>query len=844
VTRSKLLRCLRLAVLGGGFFFLALLGLAVTAVEAASYVVDLPPELAQREQSLRLLDRHGELLREVRSGREARSRWQSLDGMSPHVVAATLAAEDRRFWDHGGVDAIAAGRAIVQDVLSAEVVSGASTLTMQLARILRGGGRTWANKFIEAALARKIERTLDKRRILEEYLNRAPYGNDIVGIEAAAWGYFRKSARDLSLGEAATLAALPRSPKLYDPYKHRDNLRARRDRILDRMLRSGSITQAGLRRAAAEPLDIHPPLRRFEAPHFVQWVLSERASLSSPAPNPTPNPTPTPASDSGTVVTTLDLELQRRVETLVERTVRELEPRGGRDAAVIVLDNRTGEVLAYVGSADYFDPEAGQVDGVRARRQPGSALKPLTYALAFSSGYSPASLLPDIPARYPTGEGEWYAPRNYDNRFHGPVRAREALANSYNVPAVYLASLFTPEKLLETYHAFGLTMLDQPAGYYGVAITLGDGEVTLLALANAYATLARDGILLPVRAVREGAGEGSSSFVVRSSSPESRIPNPESWVLPSPVAWLVTDVLADRRARLAAFGEGNVLELPFRVAAKTGTSKNYRDNWTMGYTRELTVGVWVGNFSGEPMGSVSGITGAGPLFRDVMLAAMEGRPDEEWPEPTGLQRVRICALSGELAGSDCPLTLDEYVPQAALARQPLGTCRYHRRLAIDTRNGLLAGPGCPPESVEQRVFESYPGGFLAWAHDARRPLAPTADSPLCPGSPTSSPSPSPNPSPLGGSTTTTTTQKVTLVYPPDGARFSLDPDVPPQLQTIALQARVADGTTADRVEFLVDGRTIGAAPAPFRRIWKLEPGRHEVTVRLGTASDVATIDVR
>jgi penicillin-binding protein 1C len=287
-----------------------------------------------------------------------------------------------------------------------------------------------------------------------------------------------------------------------------------------------------------------------------------------------------------------------------------------------------------------------------------------------------------------------------------------------------------------------------------------------------------------------------------------------------------------------------VLELPFRVAAKTGTSKNYRDNWTVGYTRELTVGVWVGNFSGEPMGSVSGITGAGPLFRDVMLAAMEGRPDEEWPEPTGLQRIRICALSGEIAGPDCPHALDEYLPQATLAHQPLGTCRYHRRLAVDTRNGLLAGPGCPPESVERRLFESYPGGFMAWAHDAHRPLAPTGDSPLCPGGITTSPTPSLDDGSTTTTTTTTTTPRVTLVYPPDGARFSLDPDVPPQLQTIALQARVADGATADSVEFLVDGRTIGTCAAPFREVWKLEIGRHEILVRLGAATDVATIEVR
>jgi penicillin-binding protein 1C len=768
--RARLKRVLR-AALG------ALLAPVLWLVVAAA-LTPLPEELADGSygHSVVFTDRSGAVLREIRADDAARARWVPLDQMGPHLPGALLAAEDRRFREHPGVDVLAILRAAATSARAGHVVSGASTLTMQLARVVRPHPRTLLGKLGEMALALRIERSLDKDRVLEEYANRAPFGPSVRGVGAAARLYFDKPVADLSLAEAASLAALPRGPSLYDPRRHADRLLRRRDRILDRMLAAGAIDAQAHDRALAEPLTLAEPRGSFGAPHLVQALWD--GSLSG-------HPLPAQATR---VETTLDRDVQRAAETALASALAPLGARHVGQGAVLVVDNVSGDVLAYVGSADFHGAKEGQNDGVRALRQPGSTLKPFVYGAALEAGLVDAATpLADVPLSVPGDAGTW-APQNYDRRFHGPVRVREALANSLNVPAVVVLRQVGLDAALARLHELGFASLSREARVYGDGLVLGDGEVTLLELARAYAAVARGGTLPTLRFTKEDAAAPGGPRVLRQD-----------------VAELLADVLSDRHARIASFGEGSVLELPFPVAAKTGTSKGFRDNWTVGFTREVTVAVWVGNFDGTPMQQVSGIAGAGPVFRAVMMAAMRGRA----PAPLGvakggaLVRTHVCALSGGRPTDACPHAVLEWLPMDAAGARV--ACTMHERVPVDRRTGLRAGPGCAAFSVELRPYERFEGPLAAWAHATARPLAPTAWSPACPG--TASPG------------------ELRIGYPASGERFLLDPKLPRDVQVLGVRV---DGPVATPVSLRVDGRIVGRAALPNTVSWRLEPGEHEL----------------
>jgi penicillin-binding protein 1C len=759
------------------------------ALVVAACCLPLPPALsaATPRTQILVLDRDGLLLREVSIGNGAAEGPVTLDEVSPWVVPALLAAEDGRFFQHPGVDPLALGRALAQAALERRVVSGASTLTQQLARTLVPRPRTPLGKLREMALALRIEASLSKRRILEEYLSRVEFGPGVVGIAAASRSYFGKSARELDLSEAAALVSLPRGPTLYDPRRRPQLLERRRLRVLSRLEALKVGTPSEIARAELTPMRFARAVHASGAEHLSFALAARYAGQGN--------------ERARAVRTTLHADLQREAERIAEAALPALDRHGGDAISLVALDNESGEVLAYVGSPSYFDDgRHGANDGVVARRQPGSTLKPFVYATAMAElGYGPATLLPDLPRDYVVAGGT-FAPRNYDQRFRGPVLLRQALGSSLNMPALEVAERVGPARLLDTLRRFGFSSLEREAEHYGVGLALGDGEVTLLELVTAYAALARGGELVPPRLVLSRTLAGG----------EERTPQPRARrVLRPELAALLGDLLSDDAARAAGFGRDSVLNLPFPVAAKTGTSKGYRDNWAVGYTREVTVGVWVGNFDGSPLRDASGITAAGPAFHDLMLGAMWGRTPAPLFDVGLLSEVEVCSVSGSLPAEACSHRRRE---RFARGHEPSAGCEVHVRAHVDAE-GREQAARC---GGTERVLERYPVEYLPWAERAGRPLAGRRLSPNCP--------------------PPATTVESRLTFPREGQRFAIDPDGPPR-QEIVLTA----ASTAARLRFVVDGRPSPELAPPFRWAWALAPGRHLVEVE---ADGVRTQSVR
>ena len=694
--------------------------------------------------SMTVRDRHGIVLRTTRAVDGSRRRWVALSDIDPQVVQAFVAVEDRRFFEHHGVDGRAVGRALVSAIREGRVVSGASTITMQLARMLTGAGRSWPGKVAQVAWAWRLEAHMGKQAILEQYLNRVSLGQGAVGVDAASALYFGGGAGTVGLAHAALLAGVAHAPARDDPFAAPARARARRAYALARVRAAGYATGADIERASLEPLVARGAAAAFLAPHFTSHVLNVMGE------------------DAGEtdIVTSLDLGLQTELEAEVRATVVALRTRGVRQAAVVVLDNQTGQVLAWVGSPDFWADSAGQADMVISPRQPGSALKPFVYGLAFDHGFTAGSVLADVARTYRTALGA-YHPRNYDRRFHGPVRSREALASSYNVPAVGLADTLGVERLLWTLRRAGFASLRQSGEYYGLGLALGNGDVTLLELANAYRSLALGGAWHPVQlTLGGGVSDGAPRRVMSASS-----------------ASLVLDILSDADARVPGFGTVTPFDFAFPVAVKTGTSRHFTDNWAVGTTGGFTVAVWAGNFTGQPMDGVSGVTGAGPLLhRAVILTARRYAPGElPSPASTGAMPVRICRLSGMRAGPECPYATEWFAPGTA----PSTTCDWH---------------------VGGRVH--VPAVFAEWAPRVDT-IAPTASA---------------EPAERG----------VRLLSPQEGDRYEVPPGVDRRYATIALRA-----TGASDVRWWVDDRPL-ATPR-----WTLVPGVHTVTARAATGESAS-----
>ncbi len=686
---------------------IALLGYARIARNLPS-----PEELRARSAtflSTKIYDRNGDLLYEVFDPQGGKRTRVPLSQISVHVRNATIATEDANFYRHPGFDPISVARALWYDISERRIVSGGSTITQQLVKTLFLTPEvSLKRKITEAVLAAEITRRYGKDEILEIYLNEIYYGNLAYGIEAAAETYFGKRAAELDLAEAAFLVGLPQAPAFYDPYAHFDAAKKRQKIVLRLMVEQGYITPAQAEAAANQELDLIPLSFGQKAPHFVAYVrewLEQQYGAE------------VLYRGGFQVYTTLDPRLQEIAQRAVSEHIAQVrEERNATNGALVALDARTGEILAMVGSADFNDKSIdGQVNVALRLRQPGSSIKPITYLTAFEMGWTPATVILDMETEFPDGANPPYKPHNYDGKEHGPVSVRTALANSYNIPAVKALQFVGLENMLSTAHRLGITSLNRPD--YGLSLTLGGGDVTLLEMVGAYQTFANGGVRMPPTPIRRILD--SEGHVIASLD----IARGEQVVTPQH-AYLITSILSDEKARLPAFGPGNLLELSRPAAAKTGTTDDYRDGWTIGYTPELVAGVWVGNSDNTPMKRLPGVRAAGPVWHRFMEEALEGVPPHDFARPPGIVTAEICTLSGSAPSEVCPTRGTEIFVAGTEPTDP--SKDVHQLVRICTVSGQIATEFCPANVVEERVFEVWPPEFQPWVEKNQIPQPPTS----------------------------------------------------------------------------------------------------------------------
>jgi 1A family penicillin-binding protein len=799
--------------------------------------VDLPSPNRLYERaaasSTRIYDRNGQLLYEILDPHGGAHTPVPLSQVPKACIDATVATEDASFYANPGVDGWAIVRALWINLQGGEILSGGSTITQQLARnlLLSPEERTQVTlerKLRESILAWRIARAYSKDEILTLYLNETYYGNLAYGLEAAAKTYFAKSATELDLAECALLAGLPQSPANYNPLENLAAASERQGVVLGLMVKHGYLLREEADRAASEDLQFASITFPIEAPHFVMLVrgqLEREFGLEALY------------TQGLQVHTTLDLDAQHAAERIVRRRLAQLAdtrtdqpPRNVNNAAVVALDPRTGEVLTMVGSPDYFEPRIdGAVNGVVAKRQPGSSIKPITYAAAFDperpDPLTAATMMVDVRTVFITREGDPYVPRNYDRRWHGPVLLRQALASSYNLVAVKVLDHVGIDAMAAQARAMGITTFDD-ADRFGLALTLGGGEVQLLELTGAYGAFANGGRRVePVLITRVEDSSGRVLKVWETS--------PGEHVLDERVAYLITDILSDNLARISTFGEWSVLNLTRPAAVKTGTTTDWRDNWTVGYTPDLVVGVWAGNANNEPMEHVSGVTGAGPIWHDVMELLHKGRPVRGFVEPEGMVRVAVCADSGllpqgrsEIGDSRlgrepvrCSHTVNELF---IVGTEPGRTDDWHWEYTLDARTGLLAGAGCPQEASMQARYTLYPAEAQDWVIWQGIPQPPQAYSPLCPGDEeTGDWRLEIEDRPISN------LQSLVLTSPDQGGRYRLSPEVPASAQQLFVAVRPAEGVALRGVTLFADGEVLATLiDPPYQARWQMTPGTH------------------
>jgi len=721
-------------------FLLLMMGVAAFAIYKYFDIAKTLPAVdelqnrASQFETTRILDRNGNILYEIVDPNAGKRTYVPLERISPYLIAATIATEDKEYYNHPGFDLVALGRALYDNYTSGEIVSGASTITQQLARMLlltdERFVQSYERKAREIILAAEITRRYTKEQVLELYLNEIFYGNFAYGIEAAAETYFNTTAADLTLWQSSFLAGLPQAPAEYDIYNNREATLNRNKTVLLLMYQlsneKGCIhigkeltpvcLDAMQTLEAANTLEAYEFKKQDFVMKFPHWVVFIQSLLEAQFDSQT-------IYRSGfTIYTTLDPDLQIQAEEAVHSQLARMTENNATNGAVIAMDPKTGEILSMVGSADFNNAEiSGQVNmALTQTRQPGSAIKPLTYLAAFEKDWTPGTLIWDVPASFPpSGDpndtNPRYEPVNYDGRFHGPVTVRDALANSYNIPAVKALEYVgiyddpttpNPDGFINLARRLGITSLNRPD--YGLSLTLGGGEVSLLELTGAYQVLANEGRrVAPVAITKVVDHKGSVIYEYTPTGGEQ--------VVRAAHAYLLSSILSDNNARAPMFGTNSVLALPFQAAVKTGTTNDYRDNWTVGYTPDLLVGVWVGNADYTPMVNTSGVSGAAPIWANIMqvgIQQLRGGSATAFARPSDVVDMTICSVSGTVPSEYCPSQRTEVFAsdQGPLPKEE----DLWTKSMIDSWTGLQASPACSEFTKEALTINVEDKDAIKW----------------------------------------------------------------------------------------------------------------------------------
>jgi penicillin-binding protein 1C len=798
--RLMIVFCLLLAgLIVAGYFYL---------------MIDLPSieswQANQQLPSVRIIDRNGRLLYELLPDQGGRHAVIPLEQIPIALRQATIATEDRSFYYHPGVDIVGVIRAAWINLQGRQSVVGGSTITQQVARNLllnpeERGQRSIRRKLREMILAWRLTRQLSKDEVLAIYLNQTYYGGMAYGVEAASETFFAKPVSELDLAECALLAGLPQAPARYNPFTDFEAATKRQEVVLGLMEEDGYISSEEHFLAKRERLVLAEMPYPVEAPHFVMMVRSQLDELFAPQDI---------IAHGGLVVnTTLDLDWQKHAEAAIQHNLDLLKhsPDGFghnvNNAALVALDPNSGEVLALVGSPDYFDPiHAGAINMAAAPRQPGSALKPLVYAVALdparaSKPWTAATMILDVRTSFVTHEGQAYIPENYDLREHGPVLVREALASSLNIPAVITLNHIGIKALFDLASRLGISTLQDP-DTYDLSLALGGGEVRLIDLTAAYAAFANTGFRV------------SPKFIINVTDVQGRVlytPPPESQVrvLDERVAWLISDILSDNDARRVGFGANSVLRLDRPAAVKTGTTSNFHDNWTIGYTPDLVVGVWSGNTDYESMRGVNGLSGAAPIWHQFIRTVLESQPERGFVQPQGFVRMEVCAISGLLPTDTCPYRRSEWFIDGTQPDQP---DHFYRQVVVDAITGRLADASTPiSQRVRQTVLD-LPPQAQPWAKSQGLLLFSDLRNP--------------DSSSNGNEKETT---PVSIISPAMGSVFILAAGYSQDSQRILFEAIGEPGLS--QLVIYVDGKPLASfSAAPFKAWWTLTPGEHKAWV--------------